>query len=72
MCEKNNSVVLLTTWAVGHVELLIGKTNTTPRKGFRLAPINKVATSILPSTFINMLLTLRVPSNAKVLCISQL
>ena len=65
MCVKNttyngcdNGVWLptnYTTWVVEHVELPIGKTNIPPRKGFPLAPIKKIATLVLPSTFVDML-----------------
>ena len=44
-----------TTWVVEHVELPIGKTNTPLRKEFSLAPIKKIATLVLPSTFVDML-----------------
>ena len=37
------------------VELPIGKMNTPPRKEFPLAPIKKIATLVLPSTFVGML-----------------
>ena len=43
------------TQVVEHVEWPIGKTNTPPRKESPLAPIKKIVTLILPSTFINML-----------------
>ena len=43
------------TWVVEHVELPIGKTNTTLRKEFPRAPIKKFATLVLPSTFVDML-----------------
>ena len=46
----------LTTWVVvEHVELSIGKTNTSLRKEFPLTPIKKIATLVLPSTFADML-----------------
>ena len=44
-----------TTWVVEHVELLIGKMNTPLRKEYPLAPIKKIVTLVLPSTFANML-----------------
>ena len=44
-----------TAWVVKHVELPIGKTNTPLRKEFPLAPIKKIATLVLPSTFVDML-----------------
>ena len=44
-----------TTWAVERVELSIDKTNTPPTKEFPLAPIMKIATLLLPSTFVDML-----------------
>ena len=44
-----------TTWVEEHTESPIGKMNTPPSKEFRLAPINKISTSMLPSTFVNML-----------------
>ena len=37
-----------------HNELLIGKTNTPPKKEFLLALIKKFATLVLPSTFVDM------------------
>ena len=43
------------TWLVEHVELPIGKTNTPPRKELPLAPIKKITTLVLPSTFVDML-----------------
>ena len=44
----------LTTWVLEHVELPIGKTNTPLRKEFSLAPIKKIVTLVLPSTFVDM------------------
>ena len=60
MCVKNSdngvwSPTNYTTWVVEHVELPIGKTNTPLRKEFPLAPIKKIATLVLPSTFVDML-----------------
>ena len=43
-----------TTWVVERVELPIGKRTTPPRKEISLAPIKKIATLVLPSTFIDM------------------
>ena len=43
------------TWVVEHVELPIGKTNTPLRKEFPLAPIKRIVTLVVPSTFIDML-----------------
>ena len=43
----------LNMWVVEHVELLICK--TTPRKEFPLAPIKKIVTLVLPSTFLDMI-----------------
>ena len=45
----------LTRWATKHVELSISKTNTPLRKEFPLAPIKKIVTLVLPSTFVDML-----------------
>ena len=65
MCVKNTtynrcdngvwSPINYTTQVVEHVELPIGKTNTPPRKEFPLVPIKKIATLVLPSTFVDML-----------------
>mgnify|MGYP006948246581 FL=1 len=65
MCVKNTtyngcdngvwSPTNYTTWVVEHVELPIGKTNTPLRKEFPLAPIKKIVTLVLPSTFVDML-----------------
>ena len=44
----------LSTWVLEHVELPIGKTNTPIRKEFPFAPVKKIATLVLPSTFIGM------------------
>ena len=44
-----------TTWVVEHVELPIGEMNTPLRKEFPLAPIKKINTLVLPSTFADML-----------------
>ena len=59
MCVKNTTYngckTNYTTWVVEHVELPIGKTNTPPRKEFPLAPIKKIITLVLPSTFVDML-----------------
>ena len=46
----------LTIWVVEHVELPIGKTNTPLRKEFPLAPVKKIVTLVLSSTFVDMLL----------------
>ena len=59
MCEKHDHGTTI-EWchyytAVGDVESSIAKTNTVPRKEFQLAPINQTATSVLPSTFVDML-----------------
>ena len=43
------------TWVLEHVELPISKTNTPLRKEFSLVPIKKIATLVLPSTFVDML-----------------
>ena len=56
MCVKNTTYNGCdTTWVVERVELPIGKTNTPLRKEFPLGPIKKIATLVLPSTFIDML-----------------
>ena len=65
MCVKNTtyngcdnevwSPTNYTTWVMDHVKLSIGKTNTPPRKEFPLAPIKKIVTLVLPSTFVDML-----------------
>ena len=62
MCVKNTtcngcdngiwSPTNYTTWVVEHAELPIGK--ITLRKEFPLAPIKKIATLALPSTFVDM------------------
>ena len=44
-----------TTWVMEHVELPIGKTNNPLRKEFPLAPIKKITTLVLPSTFVDIL-----------------
>ena len=50
MCEK------IITYNVSHNGVWsIGKTNTPPRKEFILAPIKKIVTFVLPSTFVGML-----------------
>ena len=43
------------TWVVGHVELLIRKTNTPSRKEFLFAPIKKFVILVLPSNFVDRL-----------------
>ena len=43
-----------TTWVVEHVELPIGRTNTPLRKEFSLTPIKKIATLVIPLTFVDM------------------
>ena len=48
-------MVLTTTRVVGHVEWLIGKTNTPSTKEFLLAPIKKIVILAPPSTFVDML-----------------
>ena len=45
----------LTTWVVENVELPIGKTNTPQMKEVPLAPMKKIVTLVLPSTFLDML-----------------
>ena len=52
MCVENTEIVAqssdgVATWVGGQVKSPICKTNTPPRKDFQLAPINKLATSIL-------------------------
>ena len=44
----------LTQWVVEHVELSIDKINTRLRKEFPFAPIKKIVTIVLPSTFVDM------------------
>mgnify|MGYP006872740947 CR=1 FL=1 len=44
-----------TTWVVGQVESPIGTRNTPLRKDFRFALINKISTSMLPSTYVDIL-----------------
>ena len=63
MCVKTlltNDVTIeyghpLTTWVVEYVALSIGKTNTPLRKEFPVAPLKKIATLVLCSTFGHML-----------------
>ena len=60
MCVKNIIMApqfsgVIVTWVVEHVESLLCKTNTPPRKEFSLVPIKKIATLVLPSTFVDML-----------------
>ena len=43
------------TWVLEGIELPIGKMNTPPRKEFPLAPIKKIATSVLPLPFVDTL-----------------
>ena len=45
----------LTIWVVEYVEMPLGKLNTPLMKTVPLAPIKKIATLVLPSTFVDML-----------------
>ena len=65
MCVKNISYngcpngvrapTSYTAWVLEHVKLRIGKMNTPLRKEFPVAPIKKMATLELPTTFADML-----------------
>ena len=47
--------MVTTTRVVEHVELPTSKANTPTRKEFLLAPIKKIVTLVLPSSFVDML-----------------
>ena len=61
----------LTTWVVEHVDLPIGKTNIPLRKEFPLAPIKRIVTLVLRSTFVDMP-SLHTYHEIQKHCISQL